>query len=165
MPAFVFPVSGLLFTLMAFGVFFLFENANRFIPKWSSIKPIMAPVLLMIIGFYCMQFSKIVGHRDESHGYRNQKINNYHVYNNLDEDVVKNYVVLNCPLHEQFELMFYRGGTHYGMQLEEDMLDSLQQLGYRFAVFSNISNQPVTDYIKSDTAVVKLNDVLVRADY
>lgn len=130
MPGFVLPVSGLIFIFMSSGLYFLVSFLKKL-----PFQKIIIPFFLLFAGYLCMQPSKIIRHRYAWSEDRNRKIHHTAVYKSISTGITDNYVILNCPLHEQYELMFYKGGSAYPFMPEAKVLDSLQQTGYRFAAF------------------------------
>jgi 4-amino-4-deoxy-L-arabinose transferase-like glycosyltransferase len=160
MPGFVFPVSGLMFILMGTGFYFVLESPTSLIRSWNSIRPYMAPCLLLFFGFLCLRPGKIISQRNEDFADRNRKINNTLVYKHLDPEVVKHFVIINCPNHEQLELMFFAGGNAYLSYPTEHVLDSLQVAGFKFAAFEFNPQYLLPAYILNDPEILKLKEVL-----
>jgi 4-amino-4-deoxy-L-arabinose transferase len=160
MPGFVFPVSGLMFILMAAGFYFLFDGVHLYLIKAEVFKKLVIPSLLLILGILCFRPAQIVRHRYDDNLDRNRKINNTLVYKHLDQDMVNTHVILNCPIHEQLELMYFKGGTAYHSYPTEHVLDSLQAAGYKFAAFEFSPSSILPAYILNDPEIIKLKDGL-----
>ena len=163
MPGFVFPVSGLMFMLMAAGFYFVVEGLHQYIFKKDGFKKYVTPSLLLVLGLICLRPVKIAHQRNIDNVERNRKINNTQVYKHLDPEVVKNYVIINCPLHEQLELMYHAGGNAYLCYPTEHVLDSLQARGFKFAAFEFNPQYLLPEYILKDTTIIKLKDGLQYA--
>ena len=130
------------------------------IKSWSTIRPYIALCLLLFIGFLGLRPLKIIQARNEDNAYRNRKIYNTHVYKNLDPEIVNNYVIINCPNHEQLELMYYAGGNAYLSYATENVLDSLKATGIKFAAFEFNPQYLLPAYILDDPEIIKLKDPL-----
>jgi len=160
MPGFVFPVSGLMYILMAAGFYFFLQSPSLMIKSWNKVRTSVVPTLLLVLGFFCLRPFKIMGLRDEDNVNRNRKINNTLIYKHLDPAIVKNYIIINCPNHEQLELMYHAGGNAYISYPKEHVLDSLQAAGYKFAAFEFNPQYLLPEYILKDTTIIKLKDGL-----
>jgi 4-amino-4-deoxy-L-arabinose transferase len=163
MPGFVFPVYGLMFMLIAAGFYFFVEGLHHYIFKGNAFKKYIAPSLLLVLSFICLRPVKMTHQRNMDNVERNRKINNTLVYKHLDQEIVKNYVIINCPLHEQLEVMFHAGGNAYVCYPTEHVLDSLQTIGYKFAAFEFNPQYLLPDYILNDPEIIKLKDGLQYA--
>ncbi len=160
MPGFVFPVSGLMFILMASGFYLLFQAPPLFIKSWNKIRPYVVPTLLLFLGFLCLRPGKIIGSRNKDNAYRNRKINNTLIYKHIDTAIINNYVIINCPNHEQLELMFHSGGNAYLSYPTEHVLDSLQAAGFKFAAFEFNPQSLLPSYILNDPDILKMKYTL-----
>ncbi|HEX5112500.1 MAG TPA: glycosyltransferase family 39 protein [Saprospiraceae bacterium] len=160
MPGFVYPVSGLVYGMIAIGFFHVLKLPSKLIKSWSVIRLYLAPCLLLFIGFLGLRPLKIIGARNEDNAYRNRKINNTTVYKHLDPELVKNYVIINCPNHEQLELMYHAGGNAYLSYPTEQVLDSLKATGLKFAAFEFNPQYILPDYILNDPDIIKIKDGL-----
>ncbi len=159
MPAFVFPVSGLMMIMMAYSISTITHKAESIVSKNTGSSRWM-PWVAIIAAFICLRPMEMIRHRDKTHEFRNLKLQHTKVYKELSEDIIKNYVILNLPPHENLELMFFRGGDAFLSFPEEKVLDSLQQAGYRFAAFKNTPTHPLLDYILEDPEVVLIEEEL-----
>jgi len=156
MPGFVYPVSGLVYGMIGIGFYHVLLLPSIFKKTWSLIRPYVVPCLLLLVGFLGLRPSKIMNARNADNAYRNRKINNTNVYKHLDPDLVKNYVIINCPNHEQLELMFHAGGNAYLSYPTEHVLDSIQATGVKFAAFEFNPQYLLPSYILNDPEIIKI---------
>jgi hypothetical protein len=160
MPAFVFPVSALIFAFMALGAFAVIDLISE---RWKipvRDKQIAFTVLTIGLGIACFKPWDIAVYRSASNDFRNAKINNTLIYENLPEEITKNYVIINCKSFENVELMFHQDARAYHWYPAENVIDSLQNLGYKFAAFRNTPNQGLPEYILGDPEIVLLEDAI-----
>jgi len=160
MPGFVFPVSGLMFIMMAIGFYFVVQLLSLLPGNWNSTRLYLTPFLLLFIGYLDLRPLQIIHSRNEDNIDRNRKINNTQVYQRLDPDIVKKFVIINCPNHEQLELMFHAGGNAYLCYPTAHVLDSLQTAGFKFAAFEFNPHYLLPSYILNDPDIIKLKDPL-----
>lgn len=102
----------------------------------------------------------IASFRSETNAYRNAKIHNTRVYENLPDSITQDYVIINCKSFENVELMFHKNAKAYHWYPGEQVIDSLQNLGFKFAAFRNTPNQGLPPYILEDPEIVLLEDVI-----
>jgi 4-amino-4-deoxy-L-arabinose transferase len=154
MPAFTYPVSALIITLISSGLVFShtgFSKIARLNPKSANVLLI---VLMVIVSVYSLKPWNIAKHRDELNHYRNAEVHNAKIYRSIADSIMQKYVVLNCKEFEDVELMFYHGGNAHHWYFEERVLDSLQHAGHKFAAFKSHGNQQLPEYIVRDTAIL-----------
>ena len=85
------------------------------------------------------------------------KIHNSGIFRNFK--VAQDYIVLNTRRYENIELMFFRDVLAYHYYPTEHRIDSLQNLGYKFAAFEYPNEiQELPDYIVNDKAILVLPD-------
>ena len=159
MPAFVFPVSGLICIMMAYGITTVTRKSEAMVTKNTNPSKWM-PVVAIIAALICLQPNEMIKHRDKTHEFRNLKLQHTKVYKELSDDIIRDYVIINCPPHENLELMFFRGGNAFLSFPEERVLDSLQQAGHRFAAFKNTPTHELLDYILEDPEVLLIEEEL-----
>ena len=157
MPAFVFPVSGLILIMMAYGITTVTRKSESMVTKNSNPSKWM-PVVAIIAAFICLQPNEMIKHRAKSHEFRHLKLQHTKVYKELSDDIINDYVIINCPPHENLELMFFRGGNAFMSFPEERVLDSLQNAGHRFAAFKNTPTHELPDYILEDPEVLVIEE-------
>lgn len=147
MPAFVYPAQCILWIVIAYGAWDLISriHVSKKMLGYISFSSI---ALLCIL---CLKPSQIVAHRAKRNIQREIKLSNTKQYNELSSDIANNYVILNTPLHENIELMFYKGGTSYSIIPSQTQLDSLEKRGIRFAYFTaRDSTNTIPEYIRSN---------------
>jgi hypothetical protein len=158
MPALVSPVSPLMFILMAFGIYTLIDNLGKLRTVSGRLQTILWILILLISGWLLLKPATIVQYRSETNEIRNRKIHNSTVYKNLQADVTKERIILNCKIFEHVELMFFQNTRAYHAYPEEYILDSLQQIGFQFAAFQNVPGQKLTPRIADDPDILMLSD-------
>lgn len=160
MPAFVFPVSPLVFAFMALGIYTSMEwTSTRW--KLPEKDKILIPFLLVLgLGVGSFKPWEISHYRSSANESRNLKINNSTIFKNLPDTLASKYIILNCKSFENVELMFYKDARAYHWFPPENIIDSLQQLGHRFAAFRNTPNQGLPAYIYDDPEIVILEDAM-----
>lgn len=161
MPAFVYPVSSLLFVIMSFGAYSLCSTVFNYLQLIPQHRNQLLAIVTLLVGFYSFKPAAIAELRGEGNSLRNNKLVNSRVFKELDETTTSNYVVLNCRPYENIELMFYRNCTAYHWYPPENILDSLQTAGHKFAAFQYINDQQqLPEYITNDKEIVILNQGL-----
>lgn len=161
MPAFVYPASSILIILMAFG---LYITAKGLFDYWQLLPRYRNEILFILIiltGYISLKPHMIIQQRAETNAARNNKIHNARIFQSLDDEMLKERVVLNTRPYENIELMFYKDALAYHWYPEARVLDSLQALGHKFAAFQ-YSNDPqqLPDYIANDPEVLVLKEKL-----
>jgi hypothetical protein len=102
----------------------------------------------------------MLSHRNLKNVNRNTQIANTKIYKSLSGTLNADYVILNALPYEDVEVMFYTDFDAYHWWPEAPALDSLQDLGYRFAAFRSHTEQHLPDYITQDTSIILLQDEL-----
>lgn len=156
MPAFVHPVSGLLLILCAMGTIAGLRKSLARIAVSPVSRSWITFFSFLLLALVSLMPGRIVRHRHETNAYRNMKLDHTEAFKHLPADLTHNYVMINCRKHENIELMFWQGGTAYAFVPEKPLLDSLQQLGYRFAAFDDDDKQQLPAHILEDPKIIKL---------
>jgi hypothetical protein len=158
MPAFVFPVSGLIFLLMGYGIDLVGKWINT---KWQVAVNNQRAVFLVITfvaGILSLKPGLIAHHRAAQNQERNSKIKNMNFFKSLDDKMLEDRVVFNCIAYDNIELMYYKNATAYFAYPQESIIDSLEALGYKLTFF-NHTVQPLPPYILDDPeAIIIEND-------
>jgi 4-amino-4-deoxy-L-arabinose transferase len=162
MPAFTYPVSSIIITLIAIGVVQALYMVKKFFEEGSYTRSFQIFLVLAWTGVmvYSMKPWNIIKHRSTSNTMRNVEINNAQIYKALPEDVSSKYVVLNCKSFEDTELMFYKDVNAFHWYPVERTLDSLQMLGYKFAAFDSHNDQQLPAYITNDSSILIIKEQL-----
>lgn len=161
MPAFVFPVSSLIFILMAHGLYSIVDWITEFTKFKKQGKIALTLLLITVAGVFSFKPWLIIRERVADNTFRNHKIHNTNVFKSVEQAIVDQRVILNTRAYENVELMFFKGGIAYHWYPQERILDSLQNLGHKFAAFDYENDpQALPDYIKSDTSIVILEGKL-----
>lgn len=159
MPSYVYPVSSLILILSAFGLY----STIHFFTKRRSILHAQRNVILLIstflIGLFALKPWTITYNRSFSNEKRNTKIYNTSIYKNLNDEIIKDRVILNCRTYENIELMFFKDVTAYHFYPTEQVLDSLQAYGHHFVAFNYPDKQKLTEYIIKDKEILVLQDL------
>ncbi len=157
MPGYTYPVSSLLMILIAYGMY----NTARVSFNWFKLSDTLRNILLCMItitaGFLALKPCMIVHHRAESNKERNAKIHNAAIFKRQDDQIMQDHIILNCKTYENIELMFYKNTTAYHFWHSENVLDSVQSLGYKFAAFQ-FAQQLLPDYITCDENIIILQE-------
>ncbi len=158
MPAFVYPAAPFLYIAIAMGI----DRTVRFVFKHELQVPLRHTVIFSfaaVTAMYCsLKPAKIIRERSLENTVRNDKIQNNRVFQNLNHQETEDRVILNCEPYENIELMFYQDVTAYHWYPSAEMLDSLQQVGYRFAAFQYHEHpQALPPWILEDPDVVVLD--------
>lgn len=149
MPAFTFPVYSIILSLIAYGVIrtynlLLFKiklNTGHYILKFIQV------IGLCLLAIVALKPESAIKYRTEPDLIRKAKIHNTKIYRTLDPKYLDNYIILNCKSFEDVELMYWQNVDAYHWWPEKKDLDSLQNLGYKFACFKSHTNQQLPQYI------------------
>jgi 4-amino-4-deoxy-L-arabinose transferase-like glycosyltransferase len=161
MPALVFPVSAIMFIIIGFGIYSLAEWLSDYWKLALRHRNELIVFGSFILIVWAMKPKEIIEQRSINNQLRNNKIHNAAIYKSLDKNVTDDYVIINTRPHESIELMFYKDALAYHWYPTENILDSLQALGHKFAAFNYENDQQqLPDYIKNDTQVLILDKVL-----
>jgi 4-amino-4-deoxy-L-arabinose transferase len=163
MPAFVFPVSGPIFILIALGLHHSFQWIKSvFIKEKISERALLNCKIcaLMFIGFLCLKPFMIAKNRNIENENRNNEIHNTKIYKHLETDVENNYTIMNLKNGGNIEMMFYKNVSAYDLFPKAEILDSLQQKGIKFAAFKSHSSQILPQYIIEDPDILILDEDL-----
>lgn len=149
MPAFTFPVSSLLWIIIASGVIYSYRTLKK------TFSPFLLLIFTVLLTIYTLKPWQISDHRSKINQVRNSKIENTKIYKSLDlTGELKDRVILNCKSFEDVELMFYQNVNAYHWFPDESTLDSLLNIGYKFAAFRNHNNQHLPEYIYSNKEII-----------
>lgn len=85
---------------------------------------------------------------------RVEKINNTNLYKKLNDLVPPDFVLLNCKSYEDVDARFYATVNAYHWWPSEVEYAALKQKGIKFAAFNSHTNQPLPDFLKSDTTLL-----------
>ncbi len=160
MPALVYPVSALIIVIAGTGLYALVHYTFGLIPNYSTRvkwRPIALIAMSLIVAYSTFKPKTIAAERRYDNVYRNNKINNNTVFKQLNKDILEDRVVLNCRPYENIELMFYQDALAYHWYPEAFKIDSLKNIGYRFAAFDYPGDpQQLPEWIKADTSIMIL---------
>lgn len=159
MPAFTFPMSVILYSLMGCGIYNGLINLFRILKiNVFEVKLLITIAGLIVIGFYAMKPWDVINSRKSWNELRNAKIHNTNIYKGLPTKVDTSYIVMNCKDFEDTEVMFYHNYNAYHWWMEEKQIDSLQSLGFKFAVFKSFGNHQLPEYILNDSLILIINE-------
>ena len=147
MTAFPYPVSGLMWILIAVGIAgvkdFIIEKISR-----RTHANLITIGVLFLLAVYTLKPWQIISYRSSANILREQKIHNTKIYRGLPERLFDGEtIIINCKSFEDVEFMFHRDCEAFPWFPEEHVLDSLLNLGYKFAAFESHNNQHLPDYI------------------
>ncbi len=162
MEALPYPVNSLLWILIAFGLFTVFNhvfNLSR-IQLNANIKMFVSILLVSILSICNLKPWEIMDYRSKNNTTRNNKISNTLVYKNLDLTAIKGRVVLNCNNYEDNELMFFQDINAYHWYPEKKVLDSLINKGHKFAAFESHREYQLPSYITDNKDILIIHQPL-----
>ncbi len=155
MIAFTFIASPLIFILIAYGLtWFYTYMITRFSISTPGKITLYLMLLFLIAGAYSLKPWSISKYRSQDNTERSAKMYNTLVYQSLDDSICQNYIVLNCKSFEDVELMFYKDVNAYHWFPKAHIIDSLENLGYRFAAFQSHTNQGLPGYILNNDEIL-----------
>ena len=152
MPAFTYPVAGLIWIIISSGIIYSINYLNQYF-KSRINRRFLFGLLFLFFGIMVLQPMRIVKHRSINNEWRNAKINNTYIFKELPLDSIQKRIILNCKSFENVELMFYQDVNAYHWFHEEQLLDSMMNLGYQFAAFKSHTNQHLPDYIEQSERI------------
>jgi hypothetical protein len=157
MPAFVFPAASILFSLMAYGCYWSMTSMANYMKVQSLYRGYMLALGLCIIGILTIKYRDIIDYRSDQNVMRNNKIHNTEIFKQISEHIDTRYVLLNTRAYENIELMFYSDHLAYHWYPSPAVLDSLQNLGHKFAAFEYENDQQsLPQYISTDPEIIIL---------
>lgn len=161
MPAFVYPVSGLVLIIAASGFYGSFGLLFKYLDLSSLHRRQILFILTLGLAYISLKPMEIIQDRDINNVARNNKIHNTSMYKQVDIDALDQRVILNCRPYENIELMFFKDVIAYHWYPPENIVDSLQNAGYKFAAFDyNNDQQKLPEYITSDKDITLMKESL-----
>ncbi len=158
MPSYVLPVASIIHLIAAYGLYRVTELMCR--KRTLPIQYRATFLLTCIVSILLFKPWNIAKERSLFNDSRNKKIHNAAIFKNLDTERLNGRVILNTRSFENIELMFYQDMTAYHFFPDSIVLDSLQLHGHKFAVFDYTDIQEISEYIKSDTSILILEEKL-----
>jgi hypothetical protein len=159
MTAFTYPVAPLIVSLIALGMIHLFDILTHRISH-IRLGSLYLSGIICITAVYALNPVSLLRHRIDDNLQRNAEIHNTIIYKKLNSKLPDGTKIINCKSFEDVEVMFYTNFDAYHWWPEAPVLDSLQDLGYRFAAFRSHTEQHLPDYITQDTSIILLQDEL-----
>jgi hypothetical protein len=126
----------------------------------GSAPPSHLSGIICITAVYALNPVSLLRHRIDDNLQRNAEIHNTIIYKKLNSKLPDGTKIINCKSFEDVEVMFYTDFDAYHWWPKAPALDSLQDLGYRFAAFRSHTEQHLPDYITQDTSIILLQDEL-----
>lgn len=161
MPAFVYPVSALLIIFMAAGIYYTIKLFCDYAEMNTAGRNLLLLIVVVWAGYISLKPWLIIEFRSKDNMARNIKINNNAIFKSIDSRLINDRVFINTRPYENIELMFYKGGIAYHWYPTETTLDSLQNLGYKFAAFNYENDQQsLPGYITSDSTIMIMKERL-----
>ncbi len=155
MPAFVYPVSALILILMAYGIYYFWNALFEYFNMIELHRNQLLVFIAITAGLLSLKPGLISHDRSIENQYRNSKMHNAALMKSLDDNIAKQYTILNSKSFENIELMFYKNTTAYHWYPEPQVIDSLQAKGYKFAAFQ-FAAQQLPPYISEDKEILIL---------
>ncbi|HPQ21836.1 MAG TPA: glycosyltransferase family 39 protein [Saprospiraceae bacterium] len=150
MSGFTYLVNSIIWVLIASGLLFILS----FFKLSDRPMKILKLSTIAIITFFSLKPYKIIESRTSDNIARNNKIYNTQIFRNLDlTGDLKGRVILNCKSFQDTELMFYQDVTAYQWHPNEQVLDSLMNLGYQFAAFRSQEGYYLPAFITKNKAI------------
>ena len=158
MPAFTFPVSAIIFTLIAVGLMNGWYAVQKFL--YASWRSYALGVVTILLGVYCLKPWEIADHRGAGDPDRNAKLNNTAIYKRINESVAPDVVIINCKSFEDNELMFWQPNNAYHWFPNQADLQAMLDKGYKVAAFQNHGEYGLPDYITNNPAITIIHQSL-----
>ncbi|HHB78736.1 MAG TPA: hypothetical protein ENK85_05850 [Saprospiraceae bacterium] len=159
MSSFTLPVWSILAIYSALGLTFswnLIINQLKLKPNiWT--KSIFILVVSILV-FFIFKPKSILDYRSADNEDRNKMIANTQIYKHLAPKYYKNRVVLNLRAFNDIDLMFYKNANAFNFWPGENVIDSLQSLGYKFSAFSDHQRQILPKFIKRNKDILIIPD-------
>lgn len=157
MPAFTYGINSLIWIIAAYGIIntipLFFSSFSQKVRRNVTVIMVLAAI---IVGWNPYGISSF---RSDSNEWRNNKISNNQIYQNLPS-FDSNELLINCKTFEDIDIMFYNDvlASHWYPPIEE--LDSLYSEGYTFSAFDDHGQHALPPYIKKDTLIrIIKNDI------
>jgi len=161
MPTFTYLVNSLIIILIAQGIITSYNYVvTRIFKTQNRPRPLLLSLLVIAVCIYSLKPWNIAEHRSVGNIARNIKINNTQVYQSLSDSICQKYVVLNCKSFESIELMFHKDVTAFHWYPKNPIIDSLENLGYKFAAFQSHTNQGLPAYIRENENILIIEKAL-----
>ncbi|MEP6645745.1 MAG: glycosyltransferase family 39 protein [Saprospiraceae bacterium] len=161
MPAFVYPVSALVLIISACGFYKSLEFIFNHLKLALDVRKWMFCILTLGLSYISLKPLEIIQARDISNQERNNKIYNTSIYKRLDKEAIKDHVIINCRAYENIDLMFYNDVLALHFYPPENIVDSLQEAGYKLAAFDYIHDkQQLPEYITCDKEILVIKESL-----
>jgi Dolichyl-phosphate-mannose-protein mannosyltransferase len=161
MISYSFLVSPLIFTLIAYGLIVFFNySTGRFLKSKNKNSPLYLTLFLALTCVYSLKPWSISKYRSPENTERSAKIHNTQIYQSLDDSICHNYIALNCKSFEDVELMFHKDVNAYHWFPEARIIDSLENIGYRFAAFRSHTDQGLPSYILNNEDILIIDKKL-----
>lgn len=159
MPALTYLVNSLVIIVIASGII---SSYNFVFTRILKCKKVYKSLILFLIfissGIYSLKPWNIANHRSSENIQRNHKINNTQIYQSLADSICQKYIVLNCKSFEDIELMFHKDVNAYHWFPPEQIIDSLENLGYNFAAFQSHTNQGLPEYMLQNNNILIIQE-------
>ena len=158
MTAYVLPVAAVMWIAIAGACVYLYDRVESL---RAPVRQVVRSAMVVALIFSALSPTRILKYRAESNEGRLAKIENTEVYRALRLDTPPDStLVINCKSLEEVELMFYSPYTAYSWTPPVHRLDSLMDLGYRVAAFSDVAGQALPLEILNDRRVTLIGSPL-----
>jgi 4-amino-4-deoxy-L-arabinose transferase-like glycosyltransferase len=162
MEALPYPVNSLIWILISYGLFKTYHHFYKLSGLNNSTinKNYSIVICVIILCVFNLKPWEILAYRSIENTSRNIKISNTQIYKNLDSNVLKDRVILNCNSFEDNELMFYQNINAYQWYPQKNVLDSLLNKGYKFAAFESHGDYQLPSYITENKDIMIIHQYL-----
>lgn len=158
MPTFTFPVSAIIFILVAIGLIIPLHTVFKKLRLSSKTSDIFYMIILLVVAFFSFKPFEIIKTRSAENEQRNKNIYNTKVIKQMHDSIPERYIVFNFRGHENIDYMFYKNGTGYHYYPDSTSVDTFLQQGYRLAALDFTDTQKLPDYIKSNPEILILGE-------
>jgi len=155
MSSFTLPVWSILAIYAALGITFSWNLIINQLKLKSNIwTQSIFSLVVSILVFFLFNPKSIIDYRSANNEERNKMMANTQIYKDLAPKYYKDRVVLNLKPFNDTDLMFYKNTNAYNWWPGENVIDSLQSLGYKFSAFSDHHDQILPQFIKKNKEIL-----------
>lgn len=159
MPTFTFPVSGILFVLIAIGILTFVNFVNNKLKLPPKAVFVFQSLFILGMAYLTLKPFEIIGHRSSSMDERNKNIHNTNITRQMNDTIATKYTVINFRGYENIDYMFYKNNaTGYHFYPDSLTIDSLLLNGHRLAAIEYTDHQKLPEYIKSNPEILILGE-------
>lgn len=156
MTAFTYPVHAIVWIVIAYG---LYVSCSSLSSRSKFERTHIFVAALLLGSLYNLDLPLLIGDRSPANQKRNDRIHNTEIYRKLDATSLEGRIIINVKSLADTELMFYQDLNAYHWYPTEQQMDSLSNLGYKFAAFVGNNGQHLPAYIANNKDILILRDV------